>query len=335
MFDTLLEKQDKIIFQVFQYLQTKNPCPLKEIAFHLGLSLKSLKRYIFIWQQSDNNVSMGISFYIKGPKITAIYSPEDANLFLSSLLARSFSFQILVKVIENPFSTFKKLENEFYLSKATMQRRMQKMKPLLTSYNVTISFTSAPTIKGNELQIRYFFLLVSLLYDPPFAYSKQMLYERYKEVQQYRNSQGFSFGKTVVTPKTKYYPIPFQINDTSLLFLWKQFSGIENIWLKPSLTSGLDFALHAHTELNELKLISLSQKLHRLHSLCDLYSGSFLFTYNPFSFVKDAKRLTQSFTKLLPNYQQLLNSHPELPYFYEKLLQYETSSKSSRIVAED
>lgn len=336
MFDILLEKQDKIIFRVFQYLQIKNPCPLKEITIHLGLSLKSLKRYIFIWQQNESNVSMGISFYIKGPKITAIYSPEDANLFLSSLLARSFSFQILVKIIENPFCTFKKLEDEFYLSKATMQRRMQKMKPLLSGYDLTVSFTSAPTLKGNELQIRYFSLLVSLLYDPPFTHNKQMLYERYKEVQQYRNSQGFLLSKAVFTPITKYYPIPFQINDTSLLFLWKQFSGIENIWLKPSLTSGLDFALHAHTALNELKLISLSQKLHRLHSLCDLYSGSFLFTYNPFFFVKDAKRLTQSFTKLLPNYQQILTTHPELPYFYEKLLQYESSSKnSSQIIAED
>ncbi|NRR75974.1 hypothetical protein HRD57_12790 [Tetragenococcus halophilus] len=65
MFDILLEKQDKIIFRVFQYLQIKNPCPLKEITIHLGLSLKSLKRYIFIWQQSDSNASMGISFLYK------------------------------------------------------------------------------------------------------------------------------------------------------------------------------------------------------------------------------------------------------------------------------
>jgi len=57
---------------------------------------------------------------------------------------------------------------------------------------------------------------------------------------------------------------------------------------------------------------------------------------DPFFFVKDTKRLTQSFTKLLPNYRQILTTHPELPYFYEKLLQYESSSKnSSQIIAED
>ncbi|KFN89405.1 hypothetical protein TMUPMC115_2432 [Tetragenococcus muriaticus PMC-11-5] len=110
MFDTLLEKQDKIIFHLFQYLQKKNPCPLKEVSTELGLSLKSLKRYVTLWQQSKDPYSIGISFYIKNQVISASYSQENAQLFLSSLLNQSDTFQLLVKIIENPFDTFKSLE---------------------------------------------------------------------------------------------------------------------------------------------------------------------------------------------------------------------------------
>ncbi|AYW46023.1 hypothetical protein C7K43_08865 [Tetragenococcus koreensis] len=336
MFDTLLEKQDKIIFRLFQYLQKKNPCSLKEAATQLHLSLESLKRYINIWQQNGSNFSTGISFYIKDQTITAIYSHESGQLFLTALLNRSFSFQLLVKIIENPFYTLRDLEKEFYLSRATMQRRIQKMKPLLRNYSLTVSFIYDPPLKGNEIQIRYFILLVSLLYDPPFLWSEQTLYDRYEEIQQYRISQGFAFIKAEQASNMMYYPVPFQLNDAGLRFLWQQFSGLETIWLKSSVTDALEFSLHAHTELSELSLIALAQKFHRLHSLCDFFSGSLLLAYNPFCSITGTKRLVQSFTKLLPNYQQLLAKHPELPVLYEKLLQNSSYSENSKwTIAED
>lgn len=321
MFDTLLEKQDKIIFHLFQYLQKKNPCPLKEVSSQLGLSLKSLKRYVNLWQQSRNHDSTGVSFCIKKQVVEATCSHENAQLFLSSLLNQSDSFQLLIKIIESPFDTFKSLEKRFYLSRATLQRRVQKMKPLLSNYNLWISFTTTPTLKGEETQIRYFSLLVSLLYDPPFELNEQTIYERYKEVQQYRVTQGFAFYQSIQAPG-KYYPVPFQINDFGLLFLWQQFTGLENLWLDPFLTEAVDFSLYAHTKLKEVTLLSLSQKFHRLHSFCDFYSGSLLLAHESFFLTKEVKQLMQSFIKLLPNYQQLLIKHPELPVLYEKLLQY-------------
>lgn len=336
MFTTLLEKQDKIIFRLFQYLQKNNPCPIKEAAMQLKISPKSLKRYITIWQQDGSHFLTGISFYVKRRIVRAIYSQESAQQFFSLLLNRSFSFQLLVKILERPFCTFKSLENEFYLSRATMQRRIQKMGPLLQSYDLSISFISAPTLKGSELQIRYFSLLVSLLYDPPFLLNEQTLFDRYEEIQQYRIGQGFKLMKTEPISINRYYLAPFQIDDASLLFLWRQFSGLETIWLDSSLTDALNFALHAHTELNELTLIPLSQKLHRLHSLCDFYSGSLLPEHDPFFLIEDSKRLIKSFTKLLPHYQQLLIKHPELPYLYEKLLQHDPhNTNSEQIVSEE
>lgn len=329
MFDTLLEKQDKIIFQLFQYLQKKNPCPIKEICVQLKLSLKSLKRYIKLWQQSKDPYSTGISFCIKNQIIRTTYSHESAQLFLSKLLERSDSFQLLVKIIENPFTTFKSLEKEFYLSRATLQRRFQKMKPLLKSYNLWFSFTTAPALKGKEIQIRYFSLFVSLLYDPPFELNGQILYERYKEVQKNRITQGFAFHQSVQAPG-KYYQVPFQINDFGLLFLWQQFTGLENLWLDPFLTDALDFSLYAHTKLKEVTLLSLSQKIHRLHSFCDFYSGNLLLAHEPFVLTSEIKPLVQSFIKLLPNYLQLLNKHPELPLLYEKLLQYSTQREKDK-----
>lgn len=329
MFDTLLEKQDKIIFHLFQYLQKKNPCPLKEVSTELGPSLKSLKRYVTLWQQSKDPYSIGISFYIKNQVISASYSQENAQLFLSSLLNQSDTFQLLVKIIENPFDTFKSLEKKFYLSRATLQRRVQKMKPLLSNYNLWISFTTTPTLKGEETQIRYFSLLVSLLYDPPFELNEQTIYERYKEVQQNRITQGFAFYQSIQAPG-KYYPIPFQINDFGLLFLWRQFTGLENLWLEPFLTEAVDFSLYAHTKLKEITLLSLSQKFHRLHSFCDFYSGSLLLAYEPLFLTNETKQLMYSFIKLLPNYQQLLIKHPELPVLYEKLLQYSTQKEKNK-----
>ncbi|AYW47749.1 hypothetical protein C7K38_04780 [Tetragenococcus osmophilus] len=329
MFDTLLEKQDKIIFHLFQYLQKKNPCPLKEVSTQLNLSSKSLSRYVKLWQQSRNHDSTGVSFSIKNQVIEAIYSHENAQLFLSSLLNRSDSFKLLVKIIENPFDTFKSLEKRFYLSRATLQRRVQKMKPLLSNYNLWVSFTTTPTLKGEEIQIRYFSLLVSLLYDPPFELNAQNLYDRYKEVQQYRITQGFSFYRSIQAPG-KYYPVPFQINDFGLLFLWQQFTGLENLWLEPFLTEAVDFSLYAHTKLKEITLLSLSQRFHRLHSFCDFYSGSLLLAYEPLFLTNEIKQLTYSFIKLLPNYRQLLIKHPELPVLYEKLLQYSTQKEKNK-----
>ena len=336
MFDILLEKQDKIIFRLFQYLQKNNPCSLKKAANQLNLKPKSLKRYITLWQQEGSNFSTGISFYIKDQMIRAIYSQESAQLFLSVLLNRSFSFQLLVKILEQPFCTFKSLENKFYISKATMQRRIQKMKPLLQHYGLSISFVTAPILTGNEIQLRYFSLLVSLLYDPPLLWNSQVLFDRYEETQQYRIGQGFKLKKTKPAITNPYYPIPFQIDDTSLLFLWRQFSGLETIWLDSSLTESINFALHAYTNLSELSIITLAQKLHRLHSLCSFYSGSLFVAYDPFFIMKNSERLIQSFTKLLPHYQQLLAKHPELPCFYESLLQHDLHNKNSeQIISED
>lgn len=331
MYQKLLEKPDQIIFNLFQYLSSKKSSSLDETAKNLKLTPKSLQRYIRLWQQNGSSFTSGISFVVKKQKITLNGKAKNKRLFLNFLLRRSQCFQLLVQVTADPYCKLKNLSTSQYLSTTTIQRYFKKMKTFLTEYQLFLSFTTNPALKGNELQIRYFSFIISLLHEPPIIWSSQILYERYMKIQRNRINSGFSVTESQLAPINRYYAIPFQINDQALAFLWSQLLGVENLWIDPSLRKILEFALVDHAELEPQSLIKLMQKFHQLHSICAIFEGR-LFPFSDISNPSDkTQKIVQSFIHSIPSYQKLLKQHPELPFAYEKLLQNE-SNKS--IIAE-
>lgn len=331
----LLEKPDQIILHLFQYLVNKNSCCLEDAAKALQLKVKSLRRYIRLWQQNGSQFASGVSFFVKKDHIILIASSESKRLFKNFLLSRSQSFQLLLQITDDPYCKLKNLATSQYLSTTTIQRRFQSMQPFLARYQLSVSFSTHPILKGSELQIRYFTYLISLLRDPLLAENEGAFFKRYQKIQERRINAGFSLDRSFLLPTASYYPIPFLINDRSLLFLWKQYLGLETLWIEPSLCETLEFSLLAHTHVSQWSVLMLAQKLHRLHSFCDLFKGNLLPLSN-IALSQETQGTIQSFKRLIPHYQTLLAWHPELPLAYEKLLQNELSAtQNGHIVAEE
>lgn len=315
MFKLLLEKPDQLIYQIFGYLQETNPYSLTTLAFHVNKKPETIRRALQEWQQDAYNRSTGIGFYIKKDEIHGIYAKEHAQLFFSTLLHRSESFQLLLKVLRHPYRSATQLQQEMHLSAATFQRRVHQLQPILQNYHLELSFMHHPVLKGDEMQIRWLTFFVSLLADPPFHFSPIDWWHRYEEICTIRPL----WLETWQPPKTAYYQPTFQLNERGSMFLWRQLIGLEPLWMKKEMAETLSFALSAHTNLNPINFSEVLQELHRIHCCCSLFSGTLFFP--PIAVSKEAHSLTQSFRLLLPQYNDLLTEHPELPILYQGVLE--------------
>lgn len=334
MFYTLLDKQDQIIYQIFSCLQEKNPCSLDEIAFLLEKSIPSLQRSIRLWQEEPQNQSIGVGFYLKNGDVKGIYTEETAHFFLSTLLQRSINFQFLNKVLVNPYCSATTLQRSMYIGVTTFQRRMRQVQTFLDSYELELSFKHLPALKGEEIQIRWLIWQLSLVIDPPARSHIIYLFARYEKVYQFRNSQGFSLKKPYQPLTSKFFTPSFQLNERGLLFIWRQLLGIEPFWVEDHLHDTVAFALRAHTLLNESIIELVQPKIHRLHSLCALFSGSI--QTNPNVLVaNEVQLLKKSFCRLLPEYGQLLQRHPELPILYQQMFNHYRMQEDIFLVSEE
>lgn len=330
MFPLLLNREDKVIYEVFEALQVVSHCSLEALAKKLDKTPDLLKKNIQNWQKNPLNRGTGISFYLNGSQIKGIFTKEDGELFLTTLLHRSDSFQLLTKIVANPYASATSLQRTMNLSLATLNRRIRFLQAFLAPYELTLSFTHFPTLKGNPAQLRWFAWQVSLIADPPFDYSSDTCFQRYLEVHQdypiLSHSSHCQFDST-------YYQPPFQLNNRGLLFLWKQLTGIEKIWISKDIHDTLVFALHAHTNINESFFEEIQQRFHQIHCICSFFSGEICLPKRTISI--ETRRLVSSFQYLLPNYASLLNKHPELPLLYEEVLSQYSSYQQGLWVSED
>lgn len=329
MFNLLLEKPDRLMYQIFCCLQETNPYPLAKLAIKLEKSPAVLRRTIRQWQKNSYNRSTGIGFYVTKEDIRGIYANEHASLFFSTLLHRSEAFQLLLKVLDNPYASGVQLQREMHLSPASFQRRVRQLEPLLQHYHLQLSFKKMPALKGTEMQIRWFTLLVSLLADPPFHLSPINWWHRYEEICLHRPLWLDTWQPAI----THYYQPPFHLNERGSTFLWRQLIGLEPLWMNQEMAETLSFALHAHTSLATSYLLEVQQHIHRIHCCCSFFSGTLFF--EPTSISKEVHRLTQSFRLLLPHYDTLLAQHPELPMLYQRILKRYQSFANELMVSED
>uniref|UniRef100_UPI00403F0947 helix-turn-helix domain-containing protein n=1 Tax=Candidatus Enterococcus willemsii TaxID=1857215 RepID=UPI00403F0947 len=313
MFQTILLKQDQLIYQIFQYLQIENPCSLDKLCQKLQKTPAALKRYLQNWQKEPLNRATGVGFYLKKNTLRGIYAKEHGQLFFSTLLHRSDAFQLLLKVLDNPYYSTKELRRSMHVSAASFQRRVQQLLALLNHYQLELSFMHTPALKGNLAQIRWLAWVTSLLADPPHNYQSETLFQRYQSIQRQRPTKDY-----IVRPTPVYYKPPYQLSERGFTFLWQQLTGLEKIWAPATINDTIFFALHAHTTLDSCVFREMQQKFHQIHGLCSFFTGEIVVPYKPLS--DETQRLVQSFRLLLPNYNQLLTKHPEIPVLYEYLL---------------
>ena len=334
MFQLLLESQDQVIYKLFCCLQKQNPCPLEELAAQLHKNKYSVQRSIQLWQQNALNRHTGVAFYLKKQIVKGIYADEHAALFLTTLLHRSETFQLLNKLLLDPYRSATSLQRSMHLSSSSFQRRVHCLQTFLDFYQLKVSFMQAPSLKGDEAQIRWLALLTSLLSDPPFEQQPTTWFDRYEELHEIRLNQGCALATNLATTCAHYYPASFQLDDRGLLFLWRQLTGLEKIWVYADIHATVSFALYAHTTLAPAALRKVQQEIHRVHCLCSFFTGRL--PLDPgLSVSEESRRLTQSFQYLLPDYEHLLQKHPELPLIYQQFFNYYRNQEDVLLVSED
>ncbi|MGX7195804.1 helix-turn-helix domain-containing protein [Enterococcus olivae] len=334
MLKILLENQDKTIYQVFCCLQEKNPRNLEEVAFLLKKTPNTLQRILRSWTQDPLNRSTGVGFYLANSQIKGIYAKEHAQLFISILLHRSASFQLLNKLLLKPYCTAVTAQHELHIGMSTFQRRVKQLRVFLASYDLELSFRHLPALKGEEAHIRWLAFQLSLITDPPVIPSTAALFHRYQEISEQRTRQGFFVQDYCQKNINQFFTPRFQLNERGLLFLWKQLLGVEPIWANMEIDETLSFALHAHTLLSEFAIKQLQPQLHRLHCLATLFPGE-LQSLSGFTVTNEVQLLTQSFCRLLPDYETLLKKHPELPFLYQQLFTHYRDQEDIMMVSED
>ena len=318
MFQLLLEKNDYTMYQIFCRLEEYPTCSFEQLALHTHKTPLTVQRFLKKWQTTPANQTLGIGLHLDKQAVHAIYSRQSATTFFSHLLRRSTQFQLLMHLMNEPVISSRELQEHFHMSKSTLQRRFAHLQTFLVPYHLSLSFKQAPILKGSEVQIRWLFWQLSLASDPPLFPMAHFYFQRYQTISNKRCQQGFTLTEPWEPPHSVFLTQSFRLDERGLRFLWQQLLGAEEYWAPKEPYECLDFALHRHTSFDPIALAKLHSECHQLHGLCTLYDGPF-FIQQPAIINSEVQAVIDTLTHLLPDYQQLLKQHPEIPAFYQYL----------------
>lgn len=321
MFAKLLEKNDKIMYQLFYELKAANTQNIATLATKTGIESKSLRRLINLWSKHKEYLTTGVSFVCQKDMITVFVTGNMEKTFYSTLLRRSKTFQLLLSVIRDPYARFNKLASIIGVSEVTLRRRKKILNDFLTDYQVTLSFECDPVLKGEETQIRWLFLLVSLAYDPPFVYQGSTIFSRYEEVQQFRIRQGFTLHDSNAFATNTCYQLPFQLDDRSLLYIWRQLTGCIPLEVSSEVSDAITFALNKAFDQPNWLLDYYKQKIIHWYCLATFFHGSILPEFpNQAKLSKPVQTFHDSLLNRLKDYATISKQHPELLTIFMYLL---------------
>ena len=322
MFDLLIDSQDIIYYQLFCELKKKNPQEISQLVQSLKCRPSKLKERIKRWQESGRQREAGVAFIYRKKKVRAVFYPTYEQDFLSILLHRSITFQFLLNIIKDPYACLADLAKEMNVAYPTLSRKKEILKDFLKPYCIEISFKKHPILKGDELQIRWFLFLTSLIVDPPIIRNGVTYFNRYQEVHQFRITQGFRIEPFKLTSGYFSEALPFKVEDRSLLFLWKQLTGVEPLWLHSEINDKVAYALGNATDFSKRMICPLQSAMLRLLFLSSLFEGPIL-TYFPLRNKTNETgiKIDTYLNTSLEHYAEIAHRHPELPTLYQHMVE--------------
>lgn len=228
MFEILLNKQEKVIYEVLQQAQSQASISLKTLAEILAISPRMLHRQLNFWCAQPRNLPFDpfISLIDQQFWLPTTLAPQ-LELY-ASLLQKNPYLKLCWYLMEHPYTRLCDLEEVFYFSPSTIQRQALTLKKFLATYQIQLSFNHDPILKGCEFQIRWLAWILSLIFDPPFDwFSKEALFHRFEEVQHMRIAAGQSLNQRP-TEKLIFSPdFSYLISEKGWQYLGKQFVGLE------------------------------------------------------------------------------------------------------------
>lgn len=215
MIDTLFNQREKIIYTLLQQKNEASKVSLLKLSQDLHISPRMVQRQIKLWCDETRNKSLQLQNQL-------ILLPNNLgkqfDIYLL-LLQQNTSLQLLWHLIEFPYTSCCALAKEYHCSSATLRRQIVKLQHFLAPYQIQLSFSHAPVIKGCEFQIRWLGWFLSLISDPPFDwFSPEELLHRFEEVQQLRIQTGHSLNHSA-THELTFSHFPYQVSERAWLYL--------------------------------------------------------------------------------------------------------------------
>lgn len=79
------------------------------------------------------------------------------DYFVTHYLVNNVQFEFCLEIFNDEFDSLQTFTEDNFLTKATMYRKLNRLKELLQDFDITIDLTKSERMLGDEHQIRYFY----------------------------------------------------------------------------------------------------------------------------------------------------------------------------------
>ncbi|MFV0558718.1 MAG: helix-turn-helix domain-containing protein [Enterococcus sp.] len=329
MYQNILDKNGYCLLTIYHLLFDvyPNAMSLQALSEKVSFSLSTIKRVCHEWRAEGQHFLLGVDFIIDQKRIKLMKLAEfDESQLLAYLLKKSSKIELLQGLFDFPYTSLTALAKEHFLSRATVTRRFNELKPFLAQYQLTLDFEKRPYLKGDETQIRILLFHLQLISQGKTMINHpQECFKQMAIVLKKRRSLGFIIPETKNT-KTDYCSefLNYQISEQSFPFLWKQILGCEQYW--PFNKNEIVLLGEKIFPIDKLfqpiiQREQLIREIIRVHLFCRLFVGPlFLMIDHPHRYLKETVQLNQTFLLKIPDYRSLIRQHPELLMYYDYLL---------------
>lgn len=232
MFDTILSKQEQIIWSIFVRNKNHTLLPLRFLAKQHQINPRTLVYHLNAWLHAPNNRPYTSFFHLTSQSIQFEYTEKRALDLFAHLLQQNLTCQLLREIFQQQYATLNELACALHISLSTAKRQIEKLRTLLAPYQIQLSFRHAPILKGCELRIRWLDFCLSLIFDPPFQwFDSYELYHRFLESQSDRQKNGCSLNQLAPAQISFHTHFPYQMSERAWSYLARQLFGMSDYFL--------------------------------------------------------------------------------------------------------
>lgn len=214
----LFNSQEKIIYTLLDHQSKHTQISLLQLSEYLQMTPRMIQWHLNLWYEETSSQT----FKQQNQWIELPHSAEETLEVYLQLLQQNQALKLLWDLIEHPYTPRYVLEKKYYYSSSTFNRQLKKLKRFLAPYQIQISFTCQPVIKGCEFQIRWLGWFLSLVFDPPFNWrSTEELFQRFEEIQHLRIQTGHCLNQ-LSTTRINSLDYSYQISERAWRHLGKE-----------------------------------------------------------------------------------------------------------------
>ncbi|MDR0921204.1 MAG: helix-turn-helix domain-containing protein [Lactobacillales bacterium] len=162
MNDYLLEKEDKIILDVFGFIERarEHEVAISDLLRENSLSKDRLLTILGSFEErlSGSELSNYLSVRIDKKTISVDFSDGYyTSRLLNFLMKRSYAFLLLDEIFSGEYISLEYFCEKYFCSLKLIRKRVERIRQLLQSYDLDFNLRYSEPVLGSEEQIRHFF----------------------------------------------------------------------------------------------------------------------------------------------------------------------------------